>query len=137
VERRSGRGAAVGDIDNDGSLEIVINNMNDTPSLLKNLGDKANWLLLKLVGTKSNRSGIGARVTVTAGSQRQISEVHSGGSYLSQDDLRLHFGLGSAQKADRVDVRWPSGREESFIKVSGNQIAVLVEGKGADLKPRP
>ena len=137
VERRSGRGAAVGDIDNDGSLEIVINNMNDTPSLLKNLGDKANWLLLKLVGTKSNRSGIGARVTVTTGSQRQISEVHSGGSYLSQDDFRVHFGLGSAQKADRVDVRWPSGREESFINVSGNQIAVLVEGKGADLKPRP
>jgi hypothetical protein len=104
LERHSSRGAALGDLDNDGSLEIVVNNMNETPSLLKNRGEKKNWVLIKTVGKKSNRNGIGARVTIFAGSQKQMDEVRSGGSYQSQNDLRLHFGLGDAAKVDRAEV---------------------------------
>src|SRR5262245_7785531 len=114
LDRRSSRGAAVGDLDNDGSLEIVINNMNDRPSLLKNLGEKGNCILIKTVGKQSNRNGIGARVAVITGKHRQIDEVRSGGSYLSQNDLRLHFGLGRAVKVDRVEILWPSGKKEFF-----------------------
>ena len=132
-DRRNGRGAALGDLDNDGSPEIVINNMNDTPSLLKNLGEKRNWILIKTIGTKSNRDGIGARVVVLAGNRTQIDEVRSGGSYLSQNDFRLHFGLGEATKVDRIEVSWPSGRKEFFSDLKANQIAVLEEGKGTKI----
>ena len=132
-DRRNGRGAALGDLDNDGSPEIVINNMNDTPSLLKNLGEKGNWILIKTIGTKSNRDGIGARVVVLAGNQTQIDEVRSGGSYLSQNDFRLHFGLGEATKVDRIEVSWPSGRKEFFSDLKANQIVVLEEGKGTKI----
>jgi enediyne biosynthesis protein E4 len=134
VDRRSSRGAAVGDLDNDGSLEIVVNNMNDTPSLLKNLGEKKNWILIKMVGKQSNRDGIGARVTLIAGSRKQMDEVRSGGSYVSNNDLRLHFGLGDAVKADRAEVIWPSGRREFFRDLKANQVTVLEEGKGTLLK---
>jgi len=130
LERHASRGAAVGDLDNDGSLEIVVNNMNETPSLLKNRGEKKNWVLIKTVGKKSNRNGIGARVTIFTGSQKQMDEVRSGGSYVSQNDLRLHFGLGDAAKVDRAEVRWPSGIHEMFENVSANQGVVLEEGKG-------
>jgi hypothetical protein len=132
-DRRTSRGAALGDLVKDGSLEIVINNMNDTPSLLKNLGEKKNWILVKLIGTKSNRNGIGARVALFAENRRQIDEVRSGGSYLSQNDFRLHFGIGDAAKVDRVDVSWPSGVRELFQDLKANQIAVLKEGKGTKL----
>jgi hypothetical protein len=131
LERHSSRGAAVGDLDNDGSLEIVVNNMNDTPSLLKNRGESQNWILLKTVGKKSNRNGIGARVTVVAGNSKQIDEVRSGGSYVSHNDLRLHFGIGDALKADRIEVSWPSGIKETFDSLKANQMHVLEEGKGA------
>ena len=124
------RGAAVGDLDNDGSLEIVINNMNDRPSLLKNSGEKKNWVLIKLAGKESNRDGIGARVTVVTGHLKQTDEVRSGGSFISQNDLRLHFGIGDATKIDRVDVGWPSGRAESFENLKANQVLVLQESKG-------
>src|SRR5262249_213508 len=137
LERKASRGAAVGDLDNDGSLEIVINNMNDTPSLLKNSGEKQNWILLKTVGKQSNRSGIGARVTVAAGEIKQMDEVRSGGSYISHNDLRLHFGIGKASTVDRVEVLWPSGRKEVFASLKSNQIAVLEEGRGGSRPEKP
>jgi enediyne biosynthesis protein E4 len=130
LDRRSSRGAAVGDLDNDGGLEIVVNNMNDTPSLLKNYGEKQNWILIKTVGRKSNRDGIGARVTVVAAGLKQMDEVRSGGSYISHNDLRLHFGVGAAAKVERVVVLWPSGRKEAFENLKANQVVVLEEGKG-------
>jgi enediyne biosynthesis protein E4 len=133
LDRRSSRGAAVGDLDNDGSLEIVANNMSDTPSLLKNRGEKKNWVLIKTVGTKSNRNGIGARVTVVTGSLKQMDEVRSGGSYVSQNDLRLHFGIGDAKKIDRAEVLWPNGTREAFENLKVNQIVALEEGKGTPL----
>jgi hypothetical protein len=129
-DRRCSRGAAVGDLDNDGGLEIVVNNMNDTPSLLKNIGERKNWIEFKTVGRQSNRDGIGARVTVVAGGLRQIDEVRSGGSYVSSNDLRLHFGIGDALKVDRVEVLWPSGRKEFFASLPANRIVVVEEGKG-------
>jgi len=130
ADRRSSRGSAVGDLDNDGSLEIVVNNMNDTPSLLKNYGEKQNWILIKTVGRKSNRDGVGARVTVVAAGLKQMNEVRSGDSYISQNDMRLHFGIGAATKVERVEVLWPSGRKEAFENLKANQIATLEEGKG-------
>jgi hypothetical protein len=130
ADRRSSRGSAIGDLDNDGSLEIVVNNMNDTPSLLKNYGEKQNWILIKTVGRKSNRDGVGARVTVVAAGLKQMNEVRSGDSYISQNDMRLHFGIGAATKVERVEVLWPSGRKEAFENLKANQIATLEEGKG-------
>jgi hypothetical protein len=110
LEKHSARGAAFGDYDNDGNVEVLVNNQNEPPSLLKQSGKPAgNWVLLKLEGVKSNRSAIGARVRLTAGGLTQIGEVRSGGSYLSQSDLRLHFGLGSARSIERLEIRWPSG----------------------------
>jgi enediyne biosynthesis protein E4 len=134
AERRVSRGAAAGDLDNDGSLEIVVNNMNDTPSLLKNSGEKQNWIMFKLNGKQSNRSGIGARVRVVAGDLIQIDEVRSGGSYISQNDLRLHFGIGKARGVDRVEVIWPSGRNEAFGNLKANRIVILEEGNGTVIK---
>ncbi len=130
LEQRASRGAAFGDLDNDGGIEIVVNNINDAPSLLKNSGARQNWALLQLVGTKSNRSGIGARVTLTARGAKQLDEIRSGGSFLSQNDLRLHFGLGKAALIERVEVVWPSGRKEVFVNLKANQVVVLEEGKG-------
>ena len=117
----------------DGRLEIVVNNMNDTPSLLKNRGEAKNWILIKTVGTKSNRDGIGARVTVISGALKQMDEVRSGGSYISHNDLRLHFGIGDATKVDRAEVMWPSGRKEFFQNLKANQVVTLEEGKGTAL----
>jgi len=131
---RSSHGAAVGDLDNDGALEIVISNVNDTPTLLKNHGDRQNWLQVKTVGSQSNRAGIGARLILYSGTRRQIEEVRSGGSYISQNDLRRHFGLGSASKADRLEVYWPSGRRESFRDLKANQLVLIKEGSGEKLE---
>ncbi len=133
LDRRASRGAAFGDLDNDGSIEVVVNNIGDTPSLLKNSGTQLNWTLLHLVGTKSNRSAIGARLTVTTGGIRQVDEVRSGGSFLSQNDLRLHFGLGKARQIDRVEIQWPSGRREYFVNLKVNTVLTLTEGAGREL----
>jgi hypothetical protein len=127
---RVSRGVAVGDLDGDGAPEILIVNMNELPSLLKNLGPKGNSLLVEAVGTKSNRSAIGARVIVTSGKLRQTDEVRSGGSYASQSDLRLHFGLGAATRIDEIEIRWPSGLVEKIHGVEAGQCITVREGSG-------
>lgn len=128
---RSSRGVAFGDLDNDGRIDVVINNQNDPLTLLINrTPQRNNALMLKLIGTKSNRAGIGARVTVFANGHSQIDEVRSGGSYISQSDLRLHFGLGRASGAEWIEVRWPSGALTRLRDVPANQTIVAMEGKG-------
>jgi hypothetical protein len=129
LEQVAGRGMAIGDFDNDGDLDAAVNCVNDAPQLLRcDLGQKRNWLKVKCVGTKSNRSGIGARVACTPeGARPQLDEVRSGGGYLSQNDLRLHFGLGEAVKAN-LEVRWPSGHIDRMHDVPANQVVRVVEG---------
>jgi enediyne biosynthesis protein E4 len=136
---RSRRGAAFGDIFNTGNVDALLLNVGDAPSLLVN----ENWagnhrVLFKLVGTKSNRAAIGARVTIHSGGVRQIAEVRGGGSYLSQNDLRLHFGLGKATRIDSIEIRWPSGKVETLENVPADAIYTVVEGNGVkDNKPLP
>jgi hypothetical protein len=130
ADSRCGRGAACGDIFNSGRVAIAINNLNDFPSLLRNQTPSANsWLLVKLIGTKTNRAAIGSRVVVEADGRRQVQEVRSGGSFCSQNDLRLHFGLGAAKDA-RVRIRWLGGAEETMEHVPANRMVVIQEGKG-------
>jgi enediyne biosynthesis protein E4 len=127
----SARGVAFGDFDNDGDTDIAINNINEAPMLLRNDGGGKNrWLKVRVVGTRSNRTGIGARVRVVAGAHAQMDEVRSGGSYISQSDLRLHFGMGPAEKADLVEVRWPSGLVDTLKNVETNQLVWIKEGSG-------
>jgi hypothetical protein len=123
-------GVAAADFDNDGSVEILVNNSHDRPSLLKNYGEHGNWILLSLIGTKSNRNAIGARVTVWTGGHQQTQEVRSGGGYISQSDFRLHFGLGAATKADAVEIHWPSGLVQRLENLAANRIAKIREGVG-------
>lgn len=134
LARRSARGAAFGDLNNDGSIEVVINNLDDSPSLLVNRGEKKNWLLVKTRGTKANRNGIGAQVTVKVGDMVQIEEVRSGGSYISHNDMRLHFGVGNATKVDSIEVRWPGGLTERFPSVDANQQVLIEEGSGSPIE---
>jgi hypothetical protein len=139
-ERFSSRGAAFGDYDNDGDIDAVVLNMNDAPSLLRNDGGNAqNWIKLKLIGTRCNRTAIGARVRVITGKHVQMDEVHSGSSVMSQCDLRLHFGVGKVQIIDAIEVKWPTtGKIERFTHVKPNQILTIREGNGiADIsKPK-
>jgi enediyne biosynthesis protein E4 len=128
---RPARGLAVGDLDGDGRPEIVLLNMNATPSLLKNVVPGGHSLNVKLTGTRSNRSGIGARVTVSVGDRKMIDEVMSGGSYYSQNSFTLHFGLGVATEANRIEVRWPSGLIQEWKKVAAGQTVNFVEGATA------
>jgi hypothetical protein len=128
---RAGRGAAFGDFDNDGDVDVAVNNVHDTPNLYRlDLAGRTSWTELKLTGTKSNRSAIGARVRIVAGGATLVREVRGGGSYYSQNDLRVHAGLGEATRIERVEVRWPNGREEVFLDVPIRKIVTLVEGKG-------
>jgi hypothetical protein len=130
VESHSSRGVALGDYDNDGRVDIVVNNQNDPPSLLRNeTTGGGHWLVVQLAGRRSNRSGIGARVRVRSGGREQFDEVRSGGSYLSQSDLRVHFGLGAATQADWLEVRWPSGGVDRRERVAANQTVRVVEGE--------
>jgi len=125
------RGCAFGDFDNDGDVDIVINNLNGPPTLLRNDGgNQNNWVMIKCVGTRSNRSGIGTRVTLTSAGHIQIDEVMSGSSYYSQNDLRLHFGLAKAGKVENIEVAWPSGLKENFKNIPANQLLVIQESKG-------
>jgi hypothetical protein len=133
-ESRSGRGAAFADFFNNGSLDIIINNQNDPPTLLRNKGDSAShWVSIRTVGSKSNRDGIGARIVVWAGGRRQIDEVRSGGSYLSQNDLRVHFGLGHATRVDRLEVHWPSGAVDRAEQLPVDTFLVVREGQAVRL----
>ena len=126
-----GRGCAFGDFDNDGDVDVVVNNLDGPPSVLRNDGgNRNNWIMIKCVGTRSNRSAIGTRVKVTSGGHSQIDEVMSASGYYSQNDLRLHFGLGRATQADVVDLSWPSGLKESFRNLPANHLFVLQETKG-------
>jgi enediyne biosynthesis protein E4 len=125
--KHSARGAAFGDYDNDGAVEALVNNQNEAPSLMRQRNrPPGNWIILKLEGRRSNRSAIGARVSVTAGGRTQTGEVRSGGSYLSQNDLRLHFGLGGARAVDRVEIRWPSGALQ-VERPAINRVTAIVE----------
>jgi len=126
----SSRGSAAGDLDNDGSLEVVVNNMGSRPSLLKNAGRHANWLLVRCVGTRANRDAIGARAVVQAGARRLVDEVQGGASFISQNDSRLHFGLGDRTAYDAIEVRWPGGSRERFDGGPANAVRVLTEGTG-------
>ncbi len=130
TEHHASRGLAVGDFDNDGDLDVLIMNVNEAPSLLRNDAPGHNhWIKLKLVGTKSNRSAIGARVLVHYGGKMQLQELLSQSSYLSVNDPRLHFGLGTALHAD-VDVFWPSSGQEHFSKLAADQLVTIQEGAG-------
>jgi hypothetical protein len=132
---QSRRGAAFGDINNDGNVDFVVLNVGEPPSLLLNRSDNTNHrVLFKLVGTKSNKAAIGARVTVKSGTLVQFSEVRGGSSYLSQNDLRLHFGLGSNDKMDEVNIHWPNGETEVLRDVEADFIYTVVEGKGIQQK---
>jgi enediyne biosynthesis protein E4 len=136
----AGRGLAVGDLWNDGRISAVISNMNAPPSLLVNqLRSPNHWIGINTVGTKSNRNGIGARVTVKAGARVMVDEVRSGSSYDSNSDMRIHFGLGTATKIDSIQIRWPSGLTERFEQLSIDSIHTLKEGSGvgAGAPPRP
>jgi hypothetical protein len=138
-ERFSSRGAAFGDYDNNGCMDVLVLNMNDLPSLLRNVGgNKQNWIKIKLVGTICNRTAIGARVRVTTGKHTQMDEVQSGTSVMSQNDLRLHFGLGKVKTVDTIEVKWPTTQKiERFEQIKANQILTIREGQGivATLKP--
>lgn len=139
-ERFSSRGAAFGDYKNDGTMSALILNLNDLPSLLRNDGgNKLNWIKIKLVGTKCNRTAIGARVRVITGKHAQMDEVHSGTSVMSQSDLRLHFGLGKVETVDLIEVKWPTTQKiERFAQIKANQILTIREGDGivATFKPQ-
>ncbi|MGA8313230.1 MAG: CRTAC1 family protein [Terriglobales bacterium] len=132
----AGRGLAIGDLWNDGRISAVISNMNARPSLLVNQVRSPNhWIGLRLQGTKSNRDGIGARVTVKVGTRILVDEVRSGSSYDSNNDVRIHIGLGHATKIDSIQVRWPSGLVEQVDGISVDAIHTLKEGSGAAVKP--
>lgn len=135
LPKSSRRGAAFGDVNNDGKIDILMLNVGEPPTLLINRTESENHaVLIKLVGTKSNKAGIGARVTVTCGTLSQFNEVRSGTSYFSQNDLRLHFGLGHNSVIDKVEVAWPSGQKDVFQNLPADMIYTLVEGNSVPQK---
>lgn len=129
--KRLSRGLAVGDLFNDGNVDIVVEDLDSSAMVLRNPGvAERHWVSFELAGTKSNRMAIGARVKVVAGGMTQTDEVHSGGSYLSQSDVRLHFGLGTAEKIESVEIRWPSGKVETIKNLAADHFYAILEGEG-------
>jgi hypothetical protein len=130
-EPRVSRGAAFGDLNNDGQIDIVVEDLDSTPMVLKNEGDKSNhWVTLELAAKTGNPLAIGARIKITTGKVVQIEEIRSGGSYLSQNDLRVHFGLGKATKVDSIEIRWNSGKTETIKDVTADKFHAILEGEG-------
>jgi hypothetical protein len=128
---KSSRGAAFGDYDDDGRVDVVVVNMDDTLTLLHNTtGTAHHWLAVRTIGTKSNRDGIGTRVRVRAGGREQAREVRTSGSYASANDPRVHFGLGSEARAERLEVKWPSGTLQTFKDVPADRVVVVHEDEG-------
>lgn len=141
-EPRVSRGAAFGDLDNDGQIDIVVEDLDSSPMILKNKGDNTNhWITLELAATWGNPLAIGARVKVTTGKVTQTAEIRSGESYLSQNDLRVHFGLGNATKVDLIEIRWNSGKVEMLKDVGVDKFYAVLEGKGLvrfeEIRPKP
>jgi len=131
VPLASRRGAAFGDVKNDGNIGILVLNVGAAPSLfIQDVPSPRHRVLFRLVGTKSNRAAIGARVTITGGGMTQFNEVRGGGSYLSQNDLRIHFGLGEAKVMDTVNIRWPNGNTEALRNIAADAIYTITEGQG-------
>jgi enediyne biosynthesis protein E4 len=131
-EKRVSRGVAVGDLFNDGNMDVVISDLDGSPMILRNYGiPNRHWVSFELAGTKSNRLALNARIKIVAGGVTQTDEIHSGGSYLSQNDLRVHFGLGSTSKIDRVEVSWPSGASDIIKDLAADQFYSILEGKGS------
>jgi hypothetical protein len=130
-EPRVSRGVAIADLDNDGNVDLVIEDLDGAPMVLHNNGiPGTHWVSFELQGTKSNRLALGARVKVVAGGMAQTEEVRSGGGYLSQHDLRLHFGLAKSTKIDSVEIRWPSGKVETLTNLEADQFYSVLEGSG-------
>jgi enediyne biosynthesis protein E4 len=142
MELRVSRGVAVGDLFNDGNMDIVIEDIVGSPMILRNAGVPGrHWVSFELAGTKSNRLALGARIKIVSAGITQTEEVRSGGSYLSQHDLRVHFGLGSAAKIDSVEIHWPSGATDTLKNIAADKFYAVLEGKGivdpAQIKPQP
>jgi hypothetical protein len=128
---KSSRGTAFGDFDNDGDIDVLVSVLDESPMLLRNDTRGGHWITLRLEGTVSNRSAIGAKVTVEAAGRRHVSEVRSGGSYVSQNDTRVHVGLGPATAVDRVSIRWPNGKvETTSTTLAADRFYVAREGAG-------
>jgi enediyne biosynthesis protein E4 len=131
TQRRVSRGLAVGDLFNDGQLDVVVEDIDGAPMILRNHGIPGrHWVSLELAGTKSNRLAIGARIKLSAGGMTQTDQIRSGGSYLSQSDLRVHFGLGAATRIDSIEVRWPSGATDVIKNLDADKFYSVLEGKG-------
>jgi len=130
-EKRVSRGLAVGDLFNDGNMDVVISDIDGSPMILRNHGVPGrHWVSFELAGTKSNRLALNARLKIVAGGMTQTDEIHSGGSYLSQNDLRVHFGLGAATKIDSLEIHWPSGKVETLTNLAADQFYSVLEGQG-------
>jgi len=131
MEPQISRGLAAGDLFNDGQMDVVINNLDGAPMVLKNHGVPGNhWVSFELAGTKSNRLAIGARLKLVASGMTQTDEIRSGGSYLSQNDIRVHFGLGKAAKIESLEIRWPSGKVETLKDLEADKFYSVLEGQG-------
>jgi len=125
-----GRGLATADIDNDGDLDLLVTNNNAAPNLLLNEGGGGNALVVRVLGTRGNRSAIGTRLALMTGQRRQIRDIQSGSSYLAQNDLRAHFGLGESRQSERLEIRWPGGMTETVENLPANHVITIREGKG-------